>query len=89
MDSLGLAKDAIVDVMEAQFLDPYRIAVSFSDGFMQTVDFGPFLRDSLNPLIRRYLDVSQFQDFTVEHGDLFWHDYALCFPIADLYENRI
>ena len=22
-------------------------------------------------------------------GDLFWDDYDLCFPIADLYEGRI
>lgn len=76
-------------MVEARFVEPYRIAVTFSDGFVQTVDFGQFLQNSLNPLIRRYLDISLFKDFTVENGDLFWHGYELCFPIADLYENQI
>ena len=84
-----LADDAVIDVVDASFVDPYRLEVLFSDGFVQTVDFGPFLRNSLNPLIRKYLDLSLFKDFTIENGDLHWHQHELCFPIADLYENRI
>jgi len=53
------------------------------------VDFGPFLQKSLNPMIRKYLKLDNFKNFTVEYGDLFWHDYDLCFPIADLYDGRI
>jgi hypothetical protein len=25
----------------------------------------------------------------LEHGDLVWGDFDLCFPIMDLYENQI
>lgn len=84
-----LGDDAIIDVTAARFIEPYRIAITFSDGFIQTVDFGPFLQNSLNPHIRRYLDVALFMNFTVHNGDLHWNGYDLCFPIADLYENRI
>jgi hypothetical protein len=47
------------------------------------------LHGSRNPLIREYLKSERFNNFRVEDGDLIWDDYGLCFPIADLYENRI
>jgi hypothetical protein len=67
----------------------YSINVSFSDGVQQVINFEPFLQASQNPQIRKYLDSAQFADFRVENGDLVWGDFGLCFPIADLYENRI
>ena len=84
-----LAADTFVDVVSATLLKPYQIRIVFSDGFVQIVNFGRFLQNSLNPHVRKYLDVALFADFTVENGDLHWHGYELCFPIADLYENRI
>jgi hypothetical protein len=59
------------------------------DGAERLIDFEPFLRASQNPLIRAYLVREKFENFRVDHGDLIWDDYGLCFPIADLYENRI
>jgi hypothetical protein len=56
---------------------------------MRTVDFEPFLKFSRNPTIRAFLDRKRFTDFAVKDGDLMWGDYELCFPIIDLYENRI
>jgi hypothetical protein len=47
------------------------------------------LSESLNPLIRKYLDLNEFKKFELDNGDLQWNDYDLCFPIADLYENCI
>lgn len=55
----------------------------------QVVDFQPFLSQSLNPLIRKYLAPEEFAKFEIDEGDLEWNDYDLCFPIADLYGNRI
>lgn len=83
------ADEWVVDITRAECAEEYRLRLWFSDGKEQVVDFGPFLRRSLNPMIRKYLKPEQFQRFTVEHGDLFWGDYELCFPIADLYEGRI
>jgi hypothetical protein len=66
-----------------------KLRLKFSDGTERVVDFRPFLENSLNPLIREYLDPGRFAQFTVKNGDLLWGDYDLCFPIADLYEGRI
>jgi len=84
-----LAQGAVVDIEFAEYVDGYRIHLVFSDGRERTVDFEPFLTNSLNPLIRKYLDLDEFKNFTVSYGDLLWNDYDLCFPIVDLYEDRV
>ncbi len=82
-------QDWIIDVDSAEYVKGYQLRISFSDGTERIVDFGRFLHESLNPMIKKHLDIDTFKGFSVEHGDLFWNDYDLCFPIADLYEGRI
>lgn len=79
----------IIDIEEAKYLEEYKIHLAFSDGSEQTVDFESFLNNSHNPMIRKYLDINAFKNFTVAYGDLFWNDYDLCFPIADLYQGKV
>ncbi len=81
--------DEYVDVVHADYIDDYLIHVRFSDGSEQTVNFGPFLARSMHPQIRQYLDSEKFQRFEIVGGNLNWNDYELCFPVADLYENRV
>lgn len=80
---------AIVEVVRAERLSDYTLKLSFSDGSERVVDFEPFLSSSQNPMIRTYLDPTKFGVFRLEHGDLIWDDYGLCFPITDLYEGRL
>ena len=84
-----LGKNAVIQVVEARAVGDYRLKIRFGDGTVRTVDFGPFLESSQNPMIRAYLDPKRFATFTVRDGDLMWGEYDLCFPVADLYENRI
>ncbi len=84
-----LPDDAVVDIVRAEQVSGYKLRLDFSDGAERVIDFEPFLRGSRNPLIRQYLDPKKFANFRVEYGELVWDDYGLCFPIADLYENRI
>lgn len=86
---MTLPEGAIIDLTAAEYLSGYQLRLRFSDGRERVVDIEPFLRRSLNPMIRSYLDVEKFKRFNVEHGDLHWNDYDLCFPIADLYEGRV
>ena len=86
---MTLAKDTVIDIERAEHLENYKLRIDFSDGFQRVVDFEPFLRDSHSPMIRAYLDPEKFLNFRIEHGDLIWNDYGLCFPIADLYEDTI
>lgn len=84
-----LTNEATISVERAAYDGDYRLRLVFNDGVEQLVDFAPFLTASTNPLIRKYLDPGRFQHFTIKYGDLFWDDYDLCFPIADLYDNNI
>ena len=84
-----ITEESIIDIVDAKIIGDHCLEISFSDGMMQKVDFGPFLAHSLHPEIRKYLDPRHFSGFTIESGDLIWGDYDLCFPIADLYDGKI
>jgi len=84
-----ITEGQIVTIKKVEYSGGYKLSLLFNDNTKQTVDFYPFLANSLNPLIRKYLDLNEFKKFKLEAGDLQWNDYGLCFPIADLYENNI
>ncbi|MFN8498305.1 MAG: DUF2442 domain-containing protein [Anaerolineae bacterium] len=86
---MTLSEDAVIDIVHAELVKDYQLKLRFSDGVERVVDFGPFLHNSRNPLIRAYLDLERFAAFRIEQGDLIWDDYGLCFPVADLYEDRV
>ena len=65
----------------------YRLASMMAA--RRLLNFEPFLAASAHPAIRAYLAPDRFASYRVEHGDLVWGDYDLCFPIVDLYLNRI
>lgn len=84
-----LSDESIIDIVAAEYLVDYKLRLFFSNGKQNTIDFGKFLNNSTNPLIRHYLDLNEFKQFRISYGDLVWNDYDLCFPIADLYEGTI
>lgn len=86
---MTLPEGAVIEIVQVERLSEYNLSLRFSDGAARVIDFGPFLSNSTNPLIRAYLDPKRFGDFRLEHGDLVWNDFGLCFPIADLYEGRL
>jgi len=81
--------DQVLSIEQVSHIDDYKLKLVFNDQASQVIDFKPFLSKSLNPLIRKYLAPEEFAKFEVDGGDLKWNDYDLCFPIDDLYENRI
>jgi hypothetical protein len=78
-----------INIVTAEHVGEYRLKLSFNDGKDQVVDFFPFLSRSRHPDIRVFLDPARFTEFRLEYGDLVWGDYELCFPIMELYRNRI
>jgi len=84
-----IAQNQIIKINKVEYLDKYKLFLVFNDNTKQTIDFYSFLSNSLNPLIRKYMDIHEFKKFKIDEGDLEWNDYDLCFPIADLYENNI
>ena len=79
----------VIAIKEAKYLGDYRIQISFSDGKERIIDFEPFLKKALNPMTTKFLDKTLFADFEIEHGDLMWNDFEMCFPIWDLYEGKV
>ncbi len=84
-----LDENRVINVEKVKYLNGYKLKLFFNDGVEKIIDFNPFLSNSLNPLINKYLDLKEFQKYKLDSGDLVWNDYDLCFPVADLYENNI
>lgn len=78
-----------ISIESAKQVGDFVLRLSFDDGTVQTVDFKPFLSSSRHPDIRAYLEPARFAAFRVEYGVLVWGEFGLCFPIADLYQNRL
>ena len=79
----------ILKVVAANYFDQYVIQIKFNDRTSKNKDFGNFLSQSQHPEIRKYLDKSLFQSFSLTMGNLNWNDYDLIFPISELHERKI
>lgn len=86
---MSLRVGVSVEIKRAEHLGDYRLELAFSDGHVAVIDFGPFLRSSLNPDTRRFLESKRFGKFSLVHGNLVWGDYEMCFPVEDLYKGDI
>ena len=78
-----------LNICSASWACGYVLEITFSDGFSHKVDFEPFLAGSVQPEVRKYLDLDTFKGFSISFGNLVWNDYDLCFPIGDLYSSEI
>jgi hypothetical protein len=85
----GQVTSRIINIIKADLIGDYTLYLQFDDQTEQVVDFKSFLSDSMHPQIRAYLDPKIFAEFRIEYGELVWGDYELCFPVYDLYRNRI
>ncbi|MDD2369079.1 MAG: DUF2442 domain-containing protein [Sulfuricurvum sp.] len=83
-----ITEGQIIIIENAEYIDGYKIRLHFNDQTTQTINFENFIRTSHNPHIAKYSDLALFKNFSITDGDLEWNDYDLCFPIADLYENK-
>lgn len=81
-------ENQLIIIENAQYVDSYKIRLLFNDHTVQTIDFENFILSSNNPHIAKYSNLELFKSFSITDGDLEWNDYDLCFPIADLYENK-
>ena len=79
----------VINIVSVTQIDKYKLRLGFDDGVVREVDFGAFLGKARHPDIRAYLEEKRFNAYRLEHGELVWGDYDLCFPIMDLYLNQI
>ncbi len=78
-----------LEITAAKYVAHYKIRLTFNDGTVRVVDFGPFLAKARNPDTTDYRHLQKFKTFRIDQGDLVWGDYQMIFPITDLYRGEI
>ena len=78
-----------LEVTEAKYVSGYNLLLTFNDGAVRVVDFGPFLAKARNPDTTDFRDLKKFKSFRIQDGDLMWGDYQMIFPVMDLYRGDI
>ena len=89
IDETVKSKGPYFSIVDATYVDDYRLLITFNDGISRIVDFGDFLRGSSHPDVKKYLDIKNFKAFHIEYGDLMWGDFDLIFPIIELHRGHI
>ncbi len=79
-----------IKVDHANYLDEYRLAITFSDGTEKIVDFSDFLAKYATGYISKYKNKSNFKRFKIDRGNVVWgREWDLIFPVYQLYEGKI
>ncbi|HEV7351255.1 DUF2442 domain-containing protein [Telluribacter sp.] len=74
----------------ADYVEEYRLKISFSDGTSQIIDFGPFLKNHSHPQHDKYRRLANFKQFRIERGNVVWgKDWDLIFPVSQLYQGMV
>lgn len=79
----------LLAIENANYIRDFAIRLTFNDGHKTLVDFKPFLEESYQPAIQKYLNEELFRSFQIKDGNLDWNDFDLCFTIEDLYKNNL
>ena len=91
--SVEYENDAVLSlprIKRASSVGAYCVLLTFSDGVEKKVNFGKFLRKSMHPTIRSYLDEDKFKKFKIADGNIVWgKNWDLVFPLEQLYEGKI
>lgn len=61
-------------ITNAIYLSEYCIEVEYENGSRRTIDMKNFLENSTNAIVRRFLNLTLFQQFRIEDGALVWGD---------------
>ena len=79
----------VISINKAEYINGYKINISFSDGTEQLIDFYHFLSTARNQMTSKYIDIQLFKNFSIVYGDIVWNDFEMYFPIWDLHEGQI
>ena len=75
-------------VINATYLNDYKVELLFDDKKKQLIDFLPALQS--NPVCKKYLDLIEFKKFKIEDGNIVWgKNWDMIFTIESLYYNTL
>ncbi|MDR2149158.1 MAG: DUF2442 domain-containing protein [Tannerella sp.] len=75
----------IPKVKTANYVKDYVLEIKFVNGERKNVDFEAFLKKSLNPFVKKYINKDNFLQFSVINGNINWNNYDMIFPVENLY----
>jgi hypothetical protein len=77
-------------VNRAEYLDGYRLRISFNDSKSQNCDFGNFLNDQTTGYLEKYRQIENFKKFKIDNGNVVWgKNWDQIFPVDQLYNGHI
>ena len=80
----------VIDVVNAEYVEEYKVKIFFNDDTFQIVDFGPFLFKHPHECWDNYRKIANFKKFKIDHGNLVWgRDWDLIFPVLKLYKGKV
>jgi len=62
----------MIYLIEAQYINDYKIKLCFNDGKMGVIDLGDVMRNDHRMIFRELKDLKLFKDFRIEHDTLVW-----------------
>ena len=71
------------DVMEAHYIDNYRIRLRFEDGSIGIADLSDYPNEK--NVFRTFLDMNYFRDLRIEYGTIIWGNGELDIAPERLY----
>lgn len=76
-------------ITAAKYIAPLSVELTFSNGTIQIVDVGSFIKKNPHPQYNSYLDEKKFKKFKFEMGNIVWgKNWDLIFPITTLRNGR-
>lgn len=77
-----------LSIRAARYLNGFSVAVTFSTGITQLVNFLPLLEKNLKGQNLKYFSLERFKEFMVRNGRICWgNDEELAFPAETIFKK--
>ena len=83
-------KDENISVVAARYLNDFSVAVSFSCGSTQLVNFLPLFEKNVKGDNLKYFAPERFKKFIVNNGNIYWgNNEEVIFPISAFFKDAV
>ena len=83
-----MIKDKVIKLVNAKYLNDYKVELQFNDNVVRQIDFGKFLNTHSHPQYDKYKKLSNFKKFRIDRNNLVWGRYwDLDFDLWKLYQG--
>ncbi len=78
-----------ISIVKAEYIEEYKIELTFNDGKKNVIDFDPLFKKYLQPQYSKYLKKQYFIKFKIDNGMLVWgRDWDVIFSTDMLYKIK-